>query len=476
MRLGAGAMVVAQADAAPAVTPATPPPQDSFGDLPQLVSNALAWASQLAERAAGQLFSPGAAVQLGVILVAAVIAYLLARPGRAIVRHGWPDRLLSRQTRGFRLTQSLVFPALSVLALWIGVVALRRLGLDYGGVRIVANLVAAWLVIAIFSAFVSDPFWSKSFAAVAWTVAALNILTLLGPTIDLLDRAAITFGTTRLSLYILLKGLVLVAILLWFASAIARAVNLRIQRTTRLTPSVRGLISQGVRLGLLLAAVAIALNAVGVDLTALAVFSGAVGIGIGFGLQSIFSNLVAGIIMLFERSIRVGDFVQLEGGTTGEVREINIRSTLITTNDNIDISVPNSEFVNNRVTNWTLRDALRRVRIPFGVAYGSDKELVRRAGLEAAAATPHTLPGREPQVWLVAFGDSSLNFELVVWLTAEAVKRPSRVVADYNWAIETALARHGIEIPFPQRDLYIRSGRLPVMLEPDGETTPPTDG
>jgi small-conductance mechanosensitive channel len=142
------------------------------------------------------------------------------------------------------------------------------------------------------------------------------------------------------------------------------------------------------------------------------------------------------------------------------VREINFRSTVITTNDNVDIVVPNSAFVQGHVMNWTMRDANRRVHVPFGVAYGSDKELVRKAALEAAAAVGHTLADdekRKPQVWLVAFGDSSLNFELVVWLSQEAVKRPGVVKADYLWAIETALGRHGIEIPFPQRDLHIRS-------------------
>ena len=209
----------------------------------------------------------------------------------------------------------------------------------------------------------------------------------------------------------------------------------------------------------------IALDAIGIDLTALAVFSGALGVGIGFGLQAIFSNMVAGLILLFEQSIKVGDFIDLTDGITGEVKEINIRSTLVTTNDNVDVLVPNSEFINGRVTNWTLRDARRRTRFAFGVAYGSDKELVRKAVLEAAEEVPHTLsdvPGFEPQVWLVNFGDSSLDFELVVWLKPDSVKRPGAVQAAYNWAIETKLQKYSLEIPFPQRDLHIRSGELPI--------------
>jgi len=200
----------------------------------------------------------------------------------------------------------------------------------------------------------------------------------------------------------------------------------------------------------------------------ISVFSGAIGIGIGFGLQAIFSNFVAGIILLFEGSVKVGDFVDLADDLIGEVTEIGIRATRITTNDNIDILVPNSEFINNRMTNWTLREGHRRLRVPFGVAYGTDKELVRRAALEAAANVPHEPKGRgarPPEVWLAGFGESSSDFELAVWLNPSAVKRPGRVKADYNWALETALVQHGIEIPFPQRDLHFRSGRMPARVE-----------
>ncbi|MGR9000422.1 MAG: mechanosensitive ion channel family protein, partial [Gammaproteobacteria bacterium] len=134
---------------------------------------------------------------------------------------------------------------------------------------------------------------------------------------------------------------------------------------------------------------------------------------------------------------------------------------------NVDVLVPNSEFIGGKVINWTLTDAFRRIHVPFGVAYGSDKELVRRAVLEAAENVPwslkHPRKDRIPQVWLVGFGDSSLNFELIVWITPEAVKRPNSVQAAYLWEIETALGKYQIEIPFPQRDLHLRSGFERVM-------------
>jgi len=204
----------------------------------------------------------------------------------------------------------------------------------------------------------------------------------------------------------------------------------------------------------------VGLSSIGIDLSKFALFASALGVGVGFGLQTLVSNFIAGLMLLFEKSLKVGDFVELESGIIGEVKEINIRSTLITTNDNIDIVVPNSVFVNGHVMNWTLRDVYRRIHVPFGVAYGSDKERVRKAVLEAAATVSHTLKideSRKPQVWLTGFGDSSLNFELIVWLTSDAVKRPGVVQADYLWAIETALHKYNIEIPFPQRDLHLRS-------------------
>ncbi len=204
----------------------------------------------------------------------------------------------------------------------------------------------------------------------------------------------------------------------------------------------------------------VAVSLLGVPLNRFAVFAGAVGVGLGFGLQSIFSNFIAGLILLFDRSLKVGDFVELESGVHGEVRDIKIRATTIVTNDNIDILVPNSEFVGGRVVNWTHRDVSRRLRVPFGVAYGTDKETVREAALESAAEVPFTLTFegvRRPQVWLTGFGDSALEFELVVWLNAEATVKPGAVRAAYNWSLHTSLQRRGIEIPFPQRDVNLRS-------------------
>ena len=210
---------------------------------------------------------------------------------------------------------------------------------------------------------------------------------------------------------------------------------------------------------LLIVGVLVALAVAGVPMSKFGLFVGALGVGLGFGLQTIFNNFVSGLIILFERNLKVGDFVELASGVHGTVRDIQIRATRITTNDNIDILVPNSEFVSAQLVNWTLREASRRLHVPFKVAYGTDKALVQKAGLEAAAAVPYTqsLDGlRAPQVWLMAFDEYSMSFALVVWLTADATKRVRGVLAAYNWALHDALEKYGIEIPVPRRDVRMR--------------------
>lgn len=258
-----------------------------------------------------------------------------------------------------------------------------------------------------------------------------------------------------------LLRVIFIVFLAWLVSRVlGRGLNKLAAHNDVLSPSAIYTLGRVIHYLVLVLGIIIALSSIGLDFTKFALFASALGVGIGFGLQNLIGNFVSGLIILFEKSLKVGDFVELSSGLAGEVKEINMRGTLVTTNDNIDIIVPNSDFVNNQVTNWTLRETHRRIHVPFGVAYGTDKDLVKQAALEAADEVKWTLGddiNRKPQVWLVQFGDSSLNFELVVWLQAEAVKRPGAVQAAYLWEIDTKLKKHGVEIPFPQRDLHLRS-------------------
>ena len=212
--------------------------------------------------------------------------------------------------------------------------------------------------------------------------------------------------------------------------------------------------------GLIVFGIIAGVSTLGVDLSSLAVFGGALGVGVGLGLQGVVKEFVSGIVLIFDEELRVGDYIELESGQRGVVHEIGARATRIRNNDSVDILIPNSQLIQGTVTNWTLRGHTRRIRIPFRAAYNVDKEKVRDAVLEAAKAVPFTLPDSatyRTQVWLVGFGESALNYELVVWPRLEAVKRPNAIQAAYTWAIDDALRNAGIEVPMPQRDLHVRS-------------------
>lgn len=206
----------------------------------------------------------------------------------------------------------------------------------------------------------------------------------------------------------------------------------------------------------------IALQSAGINLTTLNVLAGAVGIGIGFGLQNIASNFISGLIILFERPIKVGDRIEV-GSVLGDVVAINAGATTVLTNDNLAIIVPNEKFISQDVINWSYNDRTVRFKIKVGVAYGSDTRLVEKLLLQAAAENPSVLDSPVPQVRFMEFGDSSLNFELRIF-TQELIDREGRMKSELNFAIDDLFRKHGIEIPFPQRDVHVRSlpaGRFP---------------
>jgi len=276
-------------------------------------------------------------------------------------------------------------------------------------------------------------------------------------------------GDTDITLFRIVGLFLILFLAWWFSIQVEHAIQK--SDSSRFSSSGKYALSRIMRYVVWILGTLIGLTWLGFDIQSLAILGGAVGVGIGFGLQNIFSNFISGVILLVEKTLKVGDFVDLQSGVVGTVTEISMRYTRVTTNDSVDVVVPNSEFINGRVTNWTFDETARRIHIPFGVAYGSDKDKVREAGIAAANSVEGTINDgkRTPDVWLVNFGESSLDFELVIWVEKIRVISPGRTNALYLWALETELGKRGIEIPFPQRDLHIRSGRLSVALEPKQE-------
>ncbi|MEB3323163.1 MAG: mechanosensitive ion channel domain-containing protein [Synechococcaceae cyanobacterium] len=262
-----------------------------------------------------------------------------------------------------------------------------------------------------------------------------------------------------------LLDLVLLA-LLFLALGRAVAAAQRLLRTHVLEKTGIGLGAQEaiaflVRYGLLLVGGLVLLQLWGLDLSSLAIFAGVLGVGVGVGLQGITKNFVSGLVVIFERPIQVGDFVEI-GDLKGTVRRVNLRSTEVVTLDSISIIVPNSEFLESRVVNWSHGSSISRLHLPVGVAYGSDPRAVQAALVEACADHPDVLRQPAPRVFFIGFGDSSLDFELLVWISQPM--RQYEILSDLHFRIEAQLRRRDLTIPFPQRDLHLRDGTLPITL------------
>jgi small-conductance mechanosensitive channel len=263
----------------------------------------------------------------------------------------------------------------------------------------------------------------------------------------------------------LLVGLLVVVF--WISSRTKRFLFTRFLANSGLDRALQYAISQIVANIVLIVGIFIVLENTGIHLGALTVFAGAVGVGVGFGLQNIASNFISGLVILAERPITIGDRVEV-AGIAGQVQQIRARSTVILTNDNIAMIVPNTKFIDSPVTNWTYSDPRVRFRIPIGVAYGTDITKAREVLIAVGVENPHTLTDPAPSVFLEKFGENSIDLELVVW-SSDMSFRPRRYRSDLNFAIEEKFREAGIEIAFPQRDLHIRSGVLKVETTTRGQ-------
>lgn len=305
----------------------------------------------------------------------------------------------------------------------------------------------------------------KNFASVI--PAILSLAALIFFTVTAINAAGFPLAWTRplpgIALT-LVQIFLLVALLLgvfWLAARTKTFLFNRFLVNSGLDRSLQYAISQIVSNVVLVAGIFIVLDNAGIHLGTLTVFAGAVGVGVGFGLQNIASNFISGLVILAERPITIGDRVEV-AGVAGQVQQIRARSTVIRTNDNIAMIVPNTKFIDSPVTNWTYGDPRVRFRLPVGVAYGSDLERVQSALLQVAAESPHVLRDPAPTVFLEKFGDSSIEVELVVW-SDEMSHRPRRFRSELNFAIARKFREQEIEIPNPQRDLHLGVVRVEMI-------------
>jgi len=426
------------------------------------IANSDVWAGWLNEISLWvneNLLSLDTLIELGLIFIAASVA--------------WPVSIIVRkkiQAQGekfarYALLRRLwaVLGKLSFHIVWLGfqliiVAVMNYLAYRHASLVITSSLLTAWILISVITVFVANPLLSLIISISAWIVAALNIVGLLDNTITMLDGAVFSLGQVNISLLTAVQGLIALGVLLWITAIAGQLIEGRIKSSPNLTPSIKVLSAKLMRILLAVVAIVFALKIVGINLTAFAVFGGAIGVGLGFGLQKIFANLVSGFILLLDKSIKPGDVIAI-GDYYGRVDSLGARYVSVLTRDGIEHLIPNEELITTRVENWSHSHNLVRVRKTIGVHYKSDVRKAIALCLEAAAQTPRILTDPVAVCHLREFADSAVNLEMRFWID-DPMNGKANVVSALQLGIWDKFHEHGIEIPYPQRDLHLRSSAL----------------
>lgn len=402
-----------------------------------------------------------------------VVVLVLAAAGAALV-HRTLSRTLSVEAEAgedytvrylaLKTLQRILFPLSMLLGVLAGRVLLQHQDKAVGVLDLAMPLLVSLATIRILVYFLRKTFrpgpavkaWESLIAASVWIVVALHILGWLPAVLAGLDGMALKLGESRISVLSVIQLVLAVALLWLLAMWLGRVIEQRISRAAYVNAGMQVALVKLSKFVLLVLAFLIALNAVGIDLTALAVFGGAVGVGLGFGLQRIASNFISGFIVLFDRSIRPGDVITIDN-TFGWVQALHARYVVVKDRDGVERLIPNEMLITNEVINWSYSDRNVRLKIPVSISYDNDPEQALALLDAAAKANPRVLDDPPPTTRLIAFGDSGIELELRVWLQDPEAGLGS-VRSDINLAIWRAFKQAGIVIPYPQRDLHIRSG------------------
>ena len=401
------------------------------------------------------------AIQAGVIALMLLLAMLLSSRVKLWLARYREHRHVGR---GVVIVESLAFAII-----WFGLVwfAMTVVGLGERPnalLRTAATLLAAWIAIHLASQFVRNRAWAKLITWAAWSIAALSIVGLLEPTIAVLDAAAIPLGgDSEISLYDVIRSTIALAVLLSVALYLASLLEARIRTSQTLSPTVQVLFTKSLKMVLVSLAVIFAIDAVGIDLTGLAVLGGLLGVGVGFGLQKIVSNLISGVILLLDKSIKPGDIISVSG-TYGWVTALGGRYVSVVTRDGVEHLIPNETLISQSVENWTHTQRRTRLKLDVGVHHDSDLRAVIALCEEAARATERVLPDPAPKCLLIELGESSLKLQLRFWI-GDAQNGVQNVKSDVLIEIWQRFKQQGVRVPYPQRDLHIRSGAERAPLQ-----------
>ncbi len=410
-------------------------------------------------------------LQLAVVVIALVVGGFIHRPADRILsaRLDQPGLKLPGEVM-LRLARRLVFPLVAFLVILAGLFLLRVLGYPVGLLEIAAQLLVALAVIRMLVyglrvGFAQGPAlmaWEKVISSTVWSVVALHLVGWLQPVVDGMDALAINFGDSHISLLMVVKLVLLSALYLLLAFWVSGIVEQRMRASRHINASMRVGLSKVVKFALVTVAILMALTAAGLNLASLTVFGGALGVGIGFGLQKIVSNFISGFILLGDRSIRPGDVITV-GDNYGLVKELRARYIVVLNRDGVETLIPNENLVTTDVINWSYSDRKVRVRIPVQISYNDDPEEGMAIMLEAGKSHPRALKDPAPVVRLMEFADSGVALELRVWMT-DPQEGVGNIRSDINLAIWHGFKAAGITIPFPQRDVNLRYMNSPVEV------------
>ncbi len=406
------------------------------------------------------LLRPWSAYQIGIIVGLFIVAHLL----RLIIaprlhawmrtREGWPKWRMRYMVVLHKRLRAIFFVAL----IWITYTVMREWTWPSRSyiIGLVANLSTAWLIVVFTTRLIANNFMRAVVRYGAWIWITLSILDLRLQAEGLLDKIAIEFGTFRISVWLILQALFVLGLLFFGARFLSRITTARIKDSPDISPSMQVLTVKFLQMLLYGAAFFIGLRSLGIDLTGLAVLSGAIGVGLGFGLQKVVSNLVSGIIILLDKSIKPGDVISI-GDTFGWINSLGARYVSVVTRDGKEYLIPNEDLITGQVVNWSHSNDFVRLDLTFGTSYGDSPHDVRRIAIEAARTVPRVLSNRPIVCHITGFGDSSVDYVLRIW-----IKDPTQGLAnlrgDVYLALWDAFADNGISFPFPQREIKVLEG------------------
>ncbi len=404
---------------------------------------------------------------IGIQIVAIVAALVPAALFGPRLKKFLNDQVATRVPNGWLQKVARAFASIALpLALYLTLAAMRiafgSAGYGVSWIGAAIALMNAWIVVRLVTLIIQSEFWSRVAFYIAWPIAALDAFGMLVPVIEQMQALAIPLGQNdegspvRISLFDITRTLFYFAVLFWAANLLSKLAQQQLDQIDEISPALKALIGKVLSVLLPVIALLIALQIVGFNLATLAVFSGAVGLGVGLGLQRIVANFVAGFTLIADKSIKPRDTIEVDG-VMGWVTAMQARYVALRTRDGTEMLIPNDRFMSEGVINWSRSDRVVRLHAPFGISYSTkDLRAVQKMAAEAASAVDRVVSSPPPVCNLVEFGDSSVNFDLRFWIT-DPESGLANVRSQVLLNIWDALAEQGIEIPFPQRDLHVKS-------------------